>query len=183
MATIYSYISNKSLWFVFYWLTILLISTRLMWFVLKPQCTFHWSHILFPTLITCKIKNLLYLFISAYLCHGSWTENSTVYIVAKNQATQHGVCISYKQLDGNDGLLVVGDSCYRGLQKPPDHHFVANLTLAGTWIHANFLSSHFHNTFHTQIKCSHKLQTILSNCSSFTRGNRAKSFISYKFCI
>ncbi|XP_037912668.1 uncharacterized protein LOC119652536 isoform X4 [Hermetia illucens] len=84
----------------------------------------------------------------SYLCHGSWTENSTVYIVAKNQATQHGVCISYKQLDGNDGLLVVGDSCYRGLQKPPDHHFVANLTLAGKCGDTN--SAHSIRRYHSK---------------------------------
>lgn len=71
-----------------------------------------------------------------YTCHGSWTENSTVFIIARHAGSQHGVCISYRPLEGNSVRLVVGDACYRGLQSPPDHHLSANLT-----IHGKFLSS------------------------------------------
>ncbi|EDW16965.2 uncharacterized protein Dmoj_GI10831 [Drosophila mojavensis] len=66
-----------------------------------------------------------------YSCHGSWSENSTVYIIARHKGTKHGVCISYRPSDGNAAKLVVGDACYRGTQKPPDHHLVANLSFFG----------------------------------------------------
>ncbi|KAH8407965.1 hypothetical protein KR222_005861, partial [Zaprionus bogoriensis] len=66
-----------------------------------------------------------------YSCHGSWSENSTVYIIARHKGTRHGVCISYRPTEGNAAKLVVGDACYRGTQKPPDHHLVANLSVFG----------------------------------------------------
>ncbi|XP_030081688.1 uncharacterized protein LOC111602603 isoform X2 [Drosophila hydei] len=66
-----------------------------------------------------------------YSCHGSWSENSTVYIIARHKGTKHGVCISYRPSEGNAAKLVVGDACYRGTQKPPDHHLVANLSFFG----------------------------------------------------
>ncbi|XP_043071167.1 uncharacterized protein LOC6567544 isoform X3 [Drosophila grimshawi] len=66
-----------------------------------------------------------------YSCHGSWNENSTVYIIARHKGTKHGVCISYRPTEGNAAKLVVGDACYRGTQKPPDHHLVANLSVFG----------------------------------------------------
>lgn len=68
-----------------------------------------------------------------YSCHGSWNENSTVYIIARHKGTKHGVCISYRPTEGNAAKLVVGDACYRGTQKPPDHHLVANLSVFGEY--------------------------------------------------
>lgn len=76
-----------------------------------------------------------------YTCHGSWTENSTVFIIAKHAGSQHGVCISYRPLEGNSVRLIVGDACYRGSQSPPDHHLSANLT-----VHGKFLGFHFYFT-------------------------------------
>ncbi|XP_075152873.1 argus isoform X2 [Haematobia irritans] len=66
-----------------------------------------------------------------YSCHGSWTENGTVYIIARHKGTKHGVCISYRPTEGNNAKLVVGDACYRGTQKPPEHHLEANLSVFG----------------------------------------------------
>ncbi|XP_061397661.1 uncharacterized protein LOC133333366 [Musca vetustissima] len=66
-----------------------------------------------------------------YSCHGSWTENGTVYIIARHKGTKHGVCISYRPTDGTNAKLVVGDACYRGTQKPPEHHLEANLSVFG----------------------------------------------------
>ncbi|XP_067618574.1 uncharacterized protein aus isoform X2 [Eurosta solidaginis] len=66
-----------------------------------------------------------------YSCHGSWTENSTVYIIARHKGTKHGVCLSYRPTEGTAAKLVIGDACYRGTQNPPDHHLVANLTIFG----------------------------------------------------
>lgn len=66
-----------------------------------------------------------------YNCHGSWTENSTVFIIARHVGSQHGVCISYRPLEGNSVRLVVGDGCHRGILPPPDHHLAANLTVRG----------------------------------------------------
>ncbi|XP_030374318.1 uncharacterized protein LOC115623902 isoform X2 [Scaptodrosophila lebanonensis] len=66
-----------------------------------------------------------------YSCHGSWTENGTTYIIARHKSTKHGVCISYRPTEGTAAKLVVGDACYRGSQKPPDHHLVANLSVFG----------------------------------------------------
>lgn len=66
-----------------------------------------------------------------YSCHGSWSENGTVYIIARHKGTKHGVCLSYRPTEGTAAKLVIGDACYRGTQKPPDHHLVANLTVFG----------------------------------------------------
>ncbi|XP_037029362.1 uncharacterized protein LOC119069418 isoform X3 [Bradysia coprophila] len=66
-----------------------------------------------------------------YNCHGSWTENSTVFIIAKHVGSQHGICITYRPLEGNSVRLVVGDGCHRGTLPPPDHHLTANLTVRG----------------------------------------------------
>ncbi|ALC45334.1 CG16791 [Drosophila busckii] len=66
-----------------------------------------------------------------YSCHGSWSENSTYYIIARHKGTKHGVCITYRPTEGNAAKLVVGDACYRGTQKPPDHHLVTNLSVFG----------------------------------------------------
>ncbi|TMW48468.1 hypothetical protein DOY81_006450, partial [Sarcophaga bullata] len=64
-----------------------------------------------------------------YSCHGSWSENGTVFIIARHKGTKHGVCISYRPTEGTAAKLVVGDACYRGTQKPPEHHLVANLSV------------------------------------------------------
>ncbi|KAH8369087.1 hypothetical protein KR009_000170 [Drosophila setifemur] len=66
-----------------------------------------------------------------YSCHGSWSENSTFYIIARHKGSKHGVCLTYKPTEGTSAKLVVGDACYRGTQKPPDHHLVANLSVLG----------------------------------------------------
>ncbi|XP_037808018.1 uncharacterized protein LOC119601262 isoform X2 [Lucilia sericata] len=66
-----------------------------------------------------------------YSCHGSWSENGTVYIIARHKGTKHGVCISYRPTEGTSAKLVVGDACYRRTQKPPEHHLVANLSIFG----------------------------------------------------
>ncbi|XP_058981430.1 uncharacterized protein LOC101897530 isoform X2 [Musca domestica] len=66
-----------------------------------------------------------------YSCHGSWTENGTVYIIARHKGTKHGVCISYRPTEGTNAKLVVGDACYRGTQKPPEHHLEASLSVFG----------------------------------------------------
>lgn len=76
--------------------------------------------------------------VSVYKCHGSWTENSTVFIIARHVGSQHGVCISYRPLEGNSVRLVVGDACYRGVLPPPDHHLAANLTVRGKFSHFHF---------------------------------------------
>lgn len=77
------------------------------------------------------IQSNLFSINAEYSCHGSWSENSTVYIIARHKGTKHGVCISYRPSEGNAAKLVVGDACYRGTQKPPDHHLVANLSFFG----------------------------------------------------
>lgn len=79
-----------------------------------------------------------YFKISEYSCHGSWTENGTVYIIARHKGTKHGVCISYRPTEGTNAKLVVGDACYRGTEKPPEHHLEANLSVFG-----KFHSLHF----------------------------------------
>ncbi|XP_017056907.2 uncharacterized protein LOC108098499 isoform X2 [Drosophila ficusphila] len=66
-----------------------------------------------------------------YSCHGSWSENSTFYIVARHKGSKHGVCLTYRPTEGTSAKLVVGDACYRGTQKPPDHHLEASLTVLG----------------------------------------------------
>ncbi|XP_026840143.1 uncharacterized protein LOC6598771 [Drosophila persimilis] len=66
-----------------------------------------------------------------YSCHGSWSENSTFFIIARHKGSKHGVCLTYRPTEGTSAKLVVGDACYRGTQKPPDHHLVANLSVFG----------------------------------------------------
>ncbi|XP_043656188.1 uncharacterized protein LOC122622081 isoform X3 [Drosophila teissieri] len=66
-----------------------------------------------------------------YSCHGSWSENSTFYIIARHKGSKHGVCLTYRPTEGTAAKLVVGDACYRGTQKPPDHHLEANLSVLG----------------------------------------------------
>ncbi|KAL9900275.1 argus isoform 2-T2 [Glossina fuscipes fuscipes] len=66
-----------------------------------------------------------------YSCHGSWVENATVFIIARHKGTKHGVCISYRPTEGTAAILVIGDACYRGTQKPPEHHLMANLSIYG----------------------------------------------------
>ncbi|XP_052858408.1 uncharacterized protein LOC128266148 isoform X1 [Drosophila gunungcola] len=66
-----------------------------------------------------------------YSCHGSWSENSTFYIIARHKGSKHGVCLTYRPTEGTAAKLVVGDACYRGSQKPPDHHLEANLSVLG----------------------------------------------------
>lgn len=84
----------------------------------------------FVSVCVCVSSNKNILF-AEYNCHGSWTENSTVFIIAKHVGSQHGVCISYRPLEGNSVRLVVGDGCHRGTLPPPDHHLTANLTVRG----------------------------------------------------
>ncbi|XP_017023345.1 uncharacterized protein aus isoform X2 [Drosophila kikkawai] len=66
-----------------------------------------------------------------YSCHGSWSENSTFYVIARHKGSKHGVCLTYRPTEGTAAKLVVGDACYRGTQKPPEHHLVANLSVLG----------------------------------------------------
>ncbi|XP_055375141.1 uncharacterized protein LOC129607905 isoform X2 [Condylostylus longicornis] len=70
-----------------------------------------------------------------YYCHGHWIENGTVYVIAKNSATSHAVCITYQPQEGAGNLetklMIVGDSCLRGQMKPPEHHLVATIKKAG----------------------------------------------------
>lgn len=71
-----------------------------------------------------------------YTCHGSWSENHTTFIVARHVGSQHDVCISYKQGEGNAAQLVIGDTCFRGSigTPPPDHHLVSNLIRYGEYL-------------------------------------------------
>lgn len=99
------------------------------------------GHIYLYDIKTNNINSLY--FSSAYSCHGSWTENGTVFIIARHAGSQHGVCISFRPQDigvNNGGVggngpvqLIVGDACYRGTQPLPDHHLRANLTTRGKW--------------------------------------------------
>lgn len=82
----------------------------------------------------------LYRF-TVYSCHGSWTENATVYMVAKHAGSQHGVCITYLPLDGGNVQIVIGDSCYRAHRPVPDHHLTTNVTIIGKWPRIN--NGHF----------------------------------------
>ncbi|KAL5284050.1 hypothetical protein ACFFRR_006368 [Megaselia abdita] len=66
-----------------------------------------------------------------YSCHGSWVENGTTFMVARHKGTKHGVCITYRPTEIKNAKLIVGDSCFRGGFKPPDHLLVANLTHYG----------------------------------------------------
>lgn len=69
---------------------------------------------------------------TAYNCQGSWTENTTTFIVAMHSGSQHAVCISYQPIDSTTVRLYVGDSCYRSQPSPSsDHHLAANLTIIG----------------------------------------------------
>lgn len=74
-----------------------------------------------------------------YNCQGSWTENTTTFIVATHSGSQHAVCISYQPIDATNVRLFVGDSCYRSIPlQISDHHLAANLTVIGEFIQ-NFL--------------------------------------------
>ncbi|XP_031633309.1 uncharacterized protein LOC116347051 isoform X3 [Contarinia nasturtii] len=67
-----------------------------------------------------------------YNCQGSWTENTTTFIVATHSGSQHAVCISYQSIDTINVRLYVGDSCYRSIPlQTSDHHLAANLTVIG----------------------------------------------------
>ncbi|XP_055321818.1 uncharacterized protein LOC129577954 isoform X3 [Sitodiplosis mosellana] len=67
-----------------------------------------------------------------YNCQGSWTENTTTFIVALHSGSQHAVCISYQPVDATNVRLYVGDSCYRSMPlQTSDHHLAANLTVIG----------------------------------------------------
>lgn len=67
-----------------------------------------------------------------YLCHGSWTDNDTTFIIARHVGTKHGVCISFKPstTDSTAAQLIVGDSCYREATslEIPEHHLISNVT-------------------------------------------------------
>lgn len=67
-----------------------------------------------------------------YICHGSWMENGTTFIIARHAGTKHGVCISFKPslTDSTAAQLIIGDSCYREtmLSEIPEHHLVSNVS-------------------------------------------------------
>ncbi|XP_058811623.1 uncharacterized protein LOC131676550 isoform X1 [Topomyia yanbarensis] len=48
-----------------------------------------------------------------YTCHGHWQENQTTFIIAKHLSSQHGVCISYVPIEGNQVQVYAGDTCHR----------------------------------------------------------------------
>lgn len=54
-----------------------------------------------------------------------------MFIIARHKGTKHGVCVSYQPTEGTSAKLVIGDACYRGVQKSSDHHLVANLSIYG----------------------------------------------------
>lgn len=54
-------------------------------------------------------------------------------MIARHKGSKHGVCLTYRPTEGTAAKLVVGDACYRGTQKPPEHHLVANLSVLGEW--------------------------------------------------
>lgn len=82
----------------------------------------------FLLLIGCTFVFVLIV----YSCHGSWTENSTVYMVAKHAGSQHGVCITYKPFEGTSIVqIVIGDACHRGTQPVSEHHLNTNVTIIG----------------------------------------------------
>lgn len=70
--------------------------------------------------------------IPEYVCHGSWAENDTTFIIARHAGTKHGVCISFRPstTDSIAAQLIVGDSCYRETisSEIPEHHLVSNVT-------------------------------------------------------
>lgn len=69
---------------------------------------------------------------TVYSCQGSWSDNTTTYIVATNSGSQHAVCITYQTIDATTVNLFVSDSCYRTTLLPgSDHHLAANLTIIG----------------------------------------------------
>lgn len=68
---------------------------------------------------------------AVYTCHGSWTHNGTVFIVARHVGSQHGVCMSYRPIEAGSAQLIIGDVCLRSQQSPMEHHLVANLTVHG----------------------------------------------------
>lgn len=85
--------------------------------------------------MTFVISFALFLFLSnnpEYVCHGSWTENDTTFIIARHAGTKHGVCISFKPstTDSTTAQLIVGDSCYRETMSSeiPEHHLISNVT-------------------------------------------------------
>jgi hypothetical protein len=67
-----------------------------------------------------------------YVCHGSWMENGTTFIIARHAGTKHGVCISFRpsSTDSTAAQLIIGDSCYREtmLSEIPEHHLISNVT-------------------------------------------------------
>lgn len=78
---------------------------------------------------------------TVYNCQGSWTDNTTTFIVAKHSGSHHSVCISYQPTDAPNVRLFVGDTCYRSIPlQTTDHHLAANLTVVGKCI---FISSSF----------------------------------------
>lgn len=79
----------------------------------------------------CDLKLTLNSPIPVYTCHGSWTHNGTVFIVARHVGSQHGVCMSYRAVEAGSAQLIIGDVCLRNLQPPAEHHLVANLTVHG----------------------------------------------------
>ncbi|XP_055374625.1 uncharacterized protein LOC129607572 [Condylostylus longicornis] len=67
-----------------------------------------------------------------YICYGSWTENMNIYIIARNLATQHLVCLTYIPFIGNEAKLVIGDECYHhSHEKQSDHLIATNITKFG----------------------------------------------------
>ncbi|CRK89436.1 CLUMA_CG003182, isoform D [Clunio marinus] len=70
-----------------------------------------------------------------YTCHGSWRENQTTFIIARQTGTKHGVCISFKQSTTDTAQLYIGESCYRdhqGLNISLERQYtLANLTNVG----------------------------------------------------
>lgn len=73
---------------------------------------------------------------AVYNCQGSWTENTTTFIVAKHSGSHHSVCISYQPIEAPNVRLFVGDTCYRSVPlQTSDHHLAANLTVVGTFIY------------------------------------------------
>ncbi|XP_055698220.1 uncharacterized protein LOC129798843 isoform X2 [Phlebotomus papatasi] len=105
-----------------------------------PTCVTNYNSVR-RLLIGCRQTNIIEVHPTCsedgdemYSCHGNWTDNSTVFIVARHVGTSHGVCITYRPADGNTAQLYVGESCYRSGIIPAigtslDHHLVANLTV------------------------------------------------------
>lgn len=86
-----------------------------------------------------------------YLCHGSWVENGTTFIIARHSGTKHGVCISFRpsSTDSTAAQLIIGDSCYREtmLSEIPEHHLISNVTGVVRKYLSNVLEKH--TTFST----------------------------------